>query len=188
MIMMHLLDRAAVARALLSISNEYAGTQCALIKRDQVGKYKYDGVEAAGAEAGTTQQPTRKAPIVGGKRSSKTTNTERKLADLEQAVVDGLLTPREAYDAFGTKPPRSGGRARAPGQEDFRVWLRRRVAALSDPDALAKIAEQVVRVRLDRSLSHGQRSAMVRELNRRSWQHDPDYVERLRTALRELDD
>jgi hypothetical protein len=120
-------------------------------------------------------------------RSPQTTNTERKLADLELAVTEGLMTAREAYRAFGRKLPGTGGRRRAPGQEDFRAWLVRRIDKLSDPSALQKLAERVAQAREDRTLSHGNRVALVREMNRRSWQYDPEYVERLRAALAELD-
>ena len=45
----------------------------------------------------------------------------------------------------------------------------------------------MTRVREDRSMSRAQRVALVREINRRSWQYDPDYIKRLRAALAELD-
>ena len=63
----------------------------------------------------------------------------------------------------------------------------RRIDKLSDPGALQKLAERVAQAREDRTLSHGKRVALVREMNRRSWQYDPDYVERLRAALAELE-
>jgi len=128
------------------------------------------------------------------RRSPQTTNTERKLADLEHAVVEGLMTAREADRAFGRKLPGTGGRPRASGQKCFRAWLVQRIERLSDPGALQKLADRIAQLREDRgctslrgSLSRAKRAAMVREINRRSWQHDPEYVERLRAALAELD-
>ena len=120
-------------------------------------------------------------------RSAQTTNTERKLADLEHAVTEGLMTALEADRAFGRKLPGTGGRPRAPGQEDFRAWLVQRIERLSDPGALQRLADRIAQLREDRSLSRAKRAAMVREINRRSWQHDPDYIERLRGALAELE-
>ena len=126
-------------------------------------------------------------------RSPQTTNTERKLADLELAVTEGLMTAREADRAFSRKLPGTGGRRRAPGQETFRAWLVRRIAELSDPRALDRLAERMARLREDRcctslrgTLSRAKRTALVREINRRAWQCDPDYIERLRAALAEL--
>ena len=142
-------------------------------------------IEQAAAPAGLVKPKPVSAPAAGMRqRSPQTTNTERKLADLELAVTEGLMTAREAYRAFGRKLPGTGGRQRAPGQEDFRAWLVRRIDKLSDPGALQKLAEQAQE---DRTLSHGKRVALVREMNRRSWQYDPDYVERLRAALAELE-
>jgi hypothetical protein len=102
-------------------------------------------------------------------------------------VTEGMMTAREADRAFGRKPPGTGGRPRAPGQESFRAWLVRRIDQLSDPGALQKMADRMAQLREDRSLSRAKRAAMVREINRRSWQYDPEYVERLRAALAELD-
>jgi hypothetical protein len=62
-----------------------------------------------------------------------------------------------------------------------------RIDRLSDPGALQKLADRIAQLREDRRLSRAKRAAMVREINRRSWQHDPEYVERLRAALAELD-
>ena len=121
------------------------------------------------------------------RRSAQTTNTERKLADLEHAVTEGLMTAREADRAFGRKLPGTGGRPRARGQETFRAWLVQRIDQLSDPAALQKLADRIAQVREDRTLRRGQRVAMVREINRRAWQYDPEYVERLRAALAELE-
>ena len=143
---------------------------------------------AAAAPVGLVKPKPVSAPAAGMRqRSPQTTNTEHKLADLEQAVTDGLMTAREADRAFGRRPPGAPGRRRAPGQEDFRSWLVRRIDKLSDPGALQKMADRMAQLREDRSLSHGQRAAMAREINRRSWQYDPEYVERLRAALAELD-
>ena len=145
-------------------------------------------IEQAAAPAGLVKPKPVSAPAAGMRqRSPQTTNTERKLADLELAVTEGLMSAREAYRAFGRKLPGTGGRQRAPGQEDFRAWLVRRIDKLSDPGALQKLAERVAQAREDRTLSHGKRVALVREMNRRSWQYDPDYVGRLRAALAELE-
>jgi len=145
-------------------------------------------IEQAAAPAGLVKPKPVSAPAAGMRqRSPQTTNTERKLADLELAVTEGLMTAREADRAFGRKLPGTGGRRRAPGQEDFRAWLVRRIDKLSDPGALQKLAERVAQAREDRTLSHGKRVALAREMNRRSWQYDPDYVERLRAALAELE-
>jgi hypothetical protein len=171
MIRLQLLDRADIARAMALIAIERAAAMpVVLIKpRREV----------------TSAEP---AALPGMKRRSpKTTNTERKLADLEHAVTEGTITAREAYRAFGRKLPGTGGRPRAPGQEDFRAWLMQRIDRLSDPGALQKLADRIAQLREDRRLSRAKRAAMVREINRRSWQHDPEYVERLRAALAELD-
>jgi len=97
------------------------------------------------------------------------------------------MTAREADRAFGRQPPGAPGRRRAPGQEDFRSWLLQRIGKLSDPRALQKMADRMAQLREDRRLSRCQRAALAREINRRSWQYDPEYVERLRAALAELD-
>jgi hypothetical protein len=134
--------------------------------------------------------PTR--PIAGfspfSTRSRRTTDTARKLSDLERAVVDGLMAAPEADRVYGRQQSGAGGRPRAAGREDFASWLRGRIAKLSDPEALGRFAEQMARVRQDRTLSHGKRIAIVREINRQSWQHDPAYIELLRAALAELDE
>lgn len=121
------------------------------------------------------------------RRSMQTTNTERILADLESDVVNGLMTPAEADMAFGRKPPRSGGRPRAPGQETFAAWLHTRIAKLSDPDALAALMREAWRLQADRTMRRAQRVARQRVLNRNMTMHDPEYVEQLRAALAELD-
>ena len=168
MIRLQLIDWADIARAMALMAIERAAaTPVVLIKRNDA--------ETAALPAGMKS------------RSPQTTNTERKLADLELAVTEGLMTAREADRAFGRKLPGTGGRRRAPGQEDFRAWLVRRIDKLSDPGALQKLAERVAQAREDRTLSHGKRVALVREMNRRSWQYDPDYVGRLRAALAELE-
>ena len=170
MIRLQLLDRADIARAMALIAIERAAAMPVVLIKPRAAK---------------TAQP---AALPGIKRRSpQTTNTERKLADLEHAVTEGMMSAREADRAFGRKPPGTGGRPRAPGQEDFRSWLVRRIDKLSDPGALQKMADRMAQLREDRSLSHGQRAAMAREINRRSWQYDPEYVERLRAALAELD-
>jgi len=173
MIRLQLLARADIERAIALIAIERAAaTPVGLVKPKPVS-----------------------APAAGMRqRSPQTTNTERKLADLEQAVTEGLMTAREADRAFGRQPPGAPGRRRAPGQEDFRSWLLQRIDKLSDPGALQKMADRIAQLREGRGctslrggLSRGQRAAMVREINRRSWQFDPEYVDRLRAALAELD-
>src|SRR5262249_43698577 len=130
-------------------------------------------LERAAAPAGLVKHKPVSAPLAGmRRRSPQTTNTERKFADLEHAVSEGLMAAREADRAFGCKVPGTGGRLRAPGQESFRAWLMRRIDKLSDPSALEKLAERVAQLREDRTLSRAKRSAMVREINRRSWQFD----------------
>ena|SRR2546423_7520260 len=168
MIRLHLISEADIARArvLMAIERAAAESAAMLVKRN-----------------------AKAAPTIAGikPRSPLTTNTERKLADLETAVVEGLMTAREADRFFGRKPPGSPGRRRAAGQETFRAWLMRRIAELSDPTAFQKLADRVARAREDRTMSHGKRVALVREINRQSWQHDPEYLGRLRAALAELD-
>src|SRR5262249_19260215 len=89
-------------------------------------------IERAAAPVGLAK-PKPIVPITGMRqRSPQTTNTDRKLADLEHAVTEGLMTAREADRAFGRKPPGTGGRPRAPGQESFRAWLVQRIDKLSD--------------------------------------------------------
>lgn len=169
MISLRLLDRATIAQTMALMSAERAAVK----------------------PAGLVKQARTAAPlphIAGLKpRSPKTTNTERKLADLEWAVTQGLMTAREAYDAFGRKLPGTGGRRRAPGQEDFRAWLVRRIERLSDHNALLRLADSAAAAQ-DRSLSRGKQLALIREINRLSWQHDRDYVDKLRAALAELDE
>lgn len=188
MIRLQLLDRADIARAMALIAIERAaGMPVGLVKPAAGAEIEPRSVTAAPSRASRTRSVT--APPSHGPRtrSPQTTNTERKLADLEHAVTEGMMTAREADRAFGRKLPGTGGRPRAPGQEDFRAWLVRRIERLSDPGALQKLADRIAQVREDRTLSHGKRVAIVREINRRSWQHDPDYLERLRGALAELE-
>jgi len=163
MIRLQLLARADIERAIALMAIEGAATPVGLVKPKPA------------AAPGIRQ------------RSPQTTNTERKLADLEHAVTEGLMTAREADRAFGRKLPGTGGRPRAPGQESFRARLAQRIERLSDPSALQKLADKIAQLREDQSLSRAKRGAMVREINRRSWQHDPEYVERLRAALAELE-
>ena len=166
MIRLHLLDRATIAQTM--VERTAAANSVGLVKR---------------ARSANTAPPH----IAGLKpRSPKTTNTERKLADLEWAVTQGLMTAREAYHAFGRKLPGTGGRRRAQGQEDFRAWLVSRIQRLSDHNALLRLADHAAAAQ-DRSLSRGKRIALAREFNRLSWQHDRDYVDKLRAALADLD-
>jgi hypothetical protein len=123
-----------------------------------------------------------------GRRSAQTTNTERRLVDLETAVVSGLMTAGEAERLFGHKPIGSPGRARAAGQEDFASWLRTRIRKLSDDAALDAMLAEVSRLQDDRTLPRPKRVAKVRELNRQIGARDPEYVARLRAALAELYD
>src|SRR6476660_4214918 len=116
MIRLQLLARADIDRAVALMAIERAAAMPAMLIKPRR--------EATSAEP---------APLSGIKRRSpQTTNSERKLADLEHAVTEGLLTPREADRAFGRKLPGTGGRPRAPGQESFRAWLVRRIDQLSD--------------------------------------------------------
>src|SRR5690349_1715024 len=100
-------------------------------------------VTAAPSRASRTRSVTAALSRASRTRSPQTTNTERKLADLEQAVTEGLMTAREADRAFGRKLPGTGGRPRAPGQESFRAWLVQRIDKLSDPGALQKMADRI---------------------------------------------
>ena len=183
MIRLQLLDRADIARAMTLMAIERAAAE------NPVGLVKHGATSCVKLAPKPATAPARAvAPIAGIKtRSPQTTNTERKLADLEHAVTEGMMTAREADRAFGSQPPGAPGRRRAPGQEDFRSWLVRRIDKLSDPGALQKMADRMAQLREDRSLSRGQRAALAQEINRRSWQYDPEYVERLRAALAELD-
>jgi hypothetical protein len=189
MIMLHLLDRDAVARALAAITDERAGLKSTcvvgLVKRNQpcMTSLEVDTPAITKQRAGEPAMG-----LVSTRRSAQTTNTERKLADLEAAVMDGLMTAPEADRAFGRKPSGSRGRPRAQGQEDFRAWLISRIDRLSDPAAMGRLADRMMRVRQDRTLSHGKRAALMREVNRQCWRCDPDYVERLRAVLAEIDD
>src|SRR6476661_8389197 len=116
-------------------------------------------IERAAAPVGLVK-PKPVAPVIGMRqRSPQTTNTERKLADLEHAVTEGMMTAREADRAFGRKPPGTGGRPRAPGQEDFRSWLVQRIDKLSDPGALQKMADRIAQLREDRTLRRAKRAA-----------------------------
>jgi hypothetical protein len=119
------------------------------------------------------------------RRSPQTSNTERKLKDLEYAVVNGLISPAEADRVFGQKPIGSGGRSRKRGQEDFATWLRTRIDLLSDRDALI---EEIASLQADRTMPRARRAARVRKLNSRVNASDPAYVGRLRQALAMLND
>jgi len=182
MIRLQLIKPADIAAAMALMAIERAASE-----RPMIGLVKRN----AHAVASDNPVPLVKrtaAPVPGIKRRSpKTTNTERKLADLETAVVEGFMTAPEAFRAFGRKAPGSGGRRRAPGQEDFRAWLVRRIDELSGSAALDKLAMRMAQVREDHTLSRAQRVAIAREINRKSWQYEPDYVERLRAGLAELD-
>src|SRR5690349_9207140 len=126
MIRLQLLDRADIARAMALMAIERAAAMPAMLIKPRAAK---------------TAQP---AALPGMKtRSPQTTNTERKLADLEHAVTEGMMTAREADRTFGRKLPGTGGRPRAPGQESFRAWLVRRIDQLSDPGALQKLADRI---------------------------------------------
>ena len=164
-----------------AIERAAAETPVGLVKRGATSCVKLAAKPAAAPARAV-------APIAGMKtRSPQTTNTERKLADLEHAVTEGMMTAREADRAFGRQPPGAPGRRRAPGQEDFRSWLLQRIDKLSDPGALQKMADRIAQMHQDRTLRRAKRAAMVREINRQSWQFDPEYVERLRAALAELE-
>lgn len=183
MIRLQLLARADIERAMVLMAIERAAAE------NPVGLVKRGGTSCVKLAAKPANAPARPVvPIAGMKtRSPQTTNTERKLADLEHAVTEGMMTAREADRAFGRQPPGAPGRRRTPGQESFRAWLVQRIEKLSDPGALQKMADRMAQLREDRRLSRGQRAALAREINRRSWQFDPEYVERLLAALAELD-
>src|SRR5262249_4892466 len=115
MIRLQLIERADIARAMALMAIERATAQPVELRTNSAVR----------------------APIAGIKpRSPQTTNTERKLADLELAVIEGLMTAREADRAFGHKPPGTGGRRRAPGQETFRAGLVGRRAGVAGPPGL----------------------------------------------------
>ena len=118
-----------------------------------------------------------------GRRSPQTTNTERLLADLEWAVVNGLMTAAEADRAYGRQPP-GAGRRRGVGRETFAAWLAGRIVRLSDPTALAGQIQHAQ----DRALPAAKRRALIREVNRQLWRYSSDYVGQLRAALAEIEE
>jgi hypothetical protein len=165
MISLQLIKPADIAAAMALMAIERAAQQPPLML------VKRNAAVTAAPVSGVTERSARVAamPVPGIKRRSpKTTNTERKLADLEAAVVEGFMTAKDAFRAFGRKAPGSGGRRRAPGQEDFRAWLVRRIDELSGSAALDKLALRMAQVREDHTLSRAQRVAIAREINRKS--------------------
>jgi hypothetical protein len=117
------------------------------------------------------------------RRSPQTSNLDRRLRDLESAVVNGFITAAEADRAFPRKT-RVGGRPRAKGNEDFASWLRARIRQLSDRDGLI---DEVRRLQIDHTIPRARRAARVRKLNRRVGACDPAYVDKLRAALAALE-
>jgi hypothetical protein len=120
------------------------------------------------------------------RRSPLTTNLDRRLRDLESAVISGLISPADADRAFPRKT-RVGGRPRAEGNEDFATWLRTRIHQLSDPKALAQLVDEVRRLQVDKTMPRAKRGARVRVLNRRIGDHDPEKIEKLKAALAALE-
>jgi hypothetical protein len=116
------------------------------------------------------------------RRSPQTSNLDRRLRDLENAVVNGFITPAEADRAFPRKT-RAGGRPRAEGNKSFEAWLRKRIKDLSDPKALAQLVDEVRRLQVDKTMPRARRGARVRVLNRRIGDHDPEKIEKLKVAL-----
>jgi hypothetical protein len=117
------------------------------------------------------------------RRSPQTSNLDRRLRDLEAAVVNGFITPAEANRAFPRKT-RAGGRPRAKGNEDFATWLQTRIRQLSGRSVLIGMVEKL---QADRTMPRAKRAAMVRKLNRRVGASDPAYIEKLQAALAALE-
>lgn len=114
------------------------------------------------------------------------TNKDRQLRDLEQQVVNKILTPTEADRRYGRKEPGSGGRARK--FEDFASWLRRRIVEARDPDRQQAILDRARALQEDRTISADKRAAQVREINRELNETGEEYAGKLQEALDELED
>jgi hypothetical protein len=109
--MMSLLDRQAIDRAMAALACDNSHPPVfMLVKRDR----------------GARSEPTKKTrtlwstPAGMKSRSAKTTNGERKLADLETAVVNGIMTADEADRIYGRKERGVGGTRLADGAHQAR--------------------------------------------------------------------
>jgi hypothetical protein len=172
-----------------------------LLKRDQV-KPRIPEVrieeepEENGARAEVESQPVRyesdrNAPATVVEqpapkpRSPKSTDKTRQLKDLEDMVVDGTLTATEADKEYG-RNERTAGRDRR--YEDFASWLRDRIKEAEDPKTTSDLIAKAERLQNDKSLVGAKKIAASREINEALQRTDPEYIQKLKDALADLED
>jgi Inorganic Pyrophosphatase len=119
-------------------------------------------------------------------RAPTTTDKRRVLGDLENKVTAGLMTAAEADRAYGrVTPGTAAGRQRR--YPDFKSYIKDRLSQAEDTDAEKALLEQARTVEADRSIPVARRQAQAREINAKLQRVGPDYAQRLRKILDDLE-
>lgn len=115
------------------------------------------------------------------KRSEQTTNLNRILSDLEHKVTQGHLSATDAKEMYGAHVGKTAKEART-----FKSWLEHQLTVRDDHEAERKAVLDAASKMQDKTLTAAQKKSLGNKLKAELAKYDPDYVNRLRDALDEL--